>query len=291
MNEFEDAHRGDRVFILGNGPSLNKVPFEKLTDEYTIALNRIDLLYDKVSWRPTYYVVHDFAYETDDVVYEALKKSVRSNLENDTTLFLSEPAKEHFGERDEIYYFNSIKKTHEQKTEALRYKNIGNLWSKNITEVIYQFGSTISIAAQIASYMGFDEIYFIGCDLFEEHRPYMLFKSGNDPHNYVTTNSTLHNAKEFILDSSSPIKSVINGVAYKFWKLTPLQMVNDPNHFSNDYAVSYNVKHKREANKKMSQTHQVIKIAGEKYGFDVKNATIGGYLEVYDRVDIHNIVN
>lgn len=41
------------ILIVGNGPSLNKTPLDKIRDEYvSIGMNKINLIYQKVKWRP-----------------------------------------------------------------------------------------------------------------------------------------------------------------------------------------------------------------------------------------------
>ena len=41
------------VLIVGNGPSLNKTPLEKVNNSFvSIGMNKINLIYDKSSWRP-----------------------------------------------------------------------------------------------------------------------------------------------------------------------------------------------------------------------------------------------
>jgi hypothetical protein len=37
--------------------------------------------------------------------------------------------------------------------------------------------------------------------------------------------------------------------------------------------------------------HQVVKLASEEYGFEVYNATPGGYLDTYDRVDLRDVLS
>lgn len=48
--------QGDKIIILCNGPSLNKVDFEQLAQSGvdTIGLNKINLLFDRTTFRPTY---------------------------------------------------------------------------------------------------------------------------------------------------------------------------------------------------------------------------------------------
>ena len=49
-----------RAFVLGNGPSLNDVPFDRLKNEFTIGMNRIHLMIHKnPHWMPSVYVKTD----------------------------------------------------------------------------------------------------------------------------------------------------------------------------------------------------------------------------------------
>lgn len=48
-----------KVFILGTGRSLRTVNLDLLKGQFSIACNRINLLYDKFEWRPDVYVYED----------------------------------------------------------------------------------------------------------------------------------------------------------------------------------------------------------------------------------------
>ncbi|MEL7474404.1 MAG: hypothetical protein AAGK04_13885, partial [Planctomycetota bacterium] len=65
LAQLKNKHRGERIFILGNGPSLNRTPLHQLKDEYTFATNRIHLLYDRIDWRPSFYTTVDFRVAPD----------------------------------------------------------------------------------------------------------------------------------------------------------------------------------------------------------------------------------
>ena len=57
FEKYKDCHKGQRVFLIANGPSLADTNLNLLKDEVTIAMNRISLIYDKnPDWRPTYYL-------------------------------------------------------------------------------------------------------------------------------------------------------------------------------------------------------------------------------------------
>ncbi len=47
------------AIILGNGPSLNHTPLHILGGEQVWATNRAYLLFDRIAWRPSHYVVVD----------------------------------------------------------------------------------------------------------------------------------------------------------------------------------------------------------------------------------------
>ena len=55
LRSLHNIHRGKRIFIIGNGPSLNRTPLEKLEGEFTFGVNRIYMLFDRIKWRPTFY--------------------------------------------------------------------------------------------------------------------------------------------------------------------------------------------------------------------------------------------
>jgi len=55
-SDLAGAFAGERLFLIGNEPSLADTPLDALQDEYLMAMNRIDLIYDAVDWRPDFYI-------------------------------------------------------------------------------------------------------------------------------------------------------------------------------------------------------------------------------------------
>ena len=45
LGALKDKHKGERCFIIGNGPSLKQTDLTKLKNEYTFGLNRIYLAF------------------------------------------------------------------------------------------------------------------------------------------------------------------------------------------------------------------------------------------------------
>ncbi|MEO0487298.1 MAG: 6-hydroxymethylpterin diphosphokinase MptE-like protein [Pseudomonadota bacterium] len=48
----KDKHKGKPMLVVGNGPSLNKTPFDEFAHVPSIGMNKIDLLFEKTVWRP-----------------------------------------------------------------------------------------------------------------------------------------------------------------------------------------------------------------------------------------------
>jgi hypothetical protein len=59
LEMFRDKFAGRRAFIIGNGPSLNKVDLTKLKNEITFGVNSIFYNFDRMGFKPTFYVVED----------------------------------------------------------------------------------------------------------------------------------------------------------------------------------------------------------------------------------------
>ena len=57
LETFKNCLSGRKVIIMGNGPSLRKVDFNKLesSDVVTFCTNRINLIFKKTHWRPCFY--------------------------------------------------------------------------------------------------------------------------------------------------------------------------------------------------------------------------------------------
>jgi glycosyltransferase involved in cell wall biosynthesis len=60
LRDLRNRHAGERVFILGNGPSLTECNLSLLADEFTFGVNKIHLLFDRIDWRPDFYTLLDW---------------------------------------------------------------------------------------------------------------------------------------------------------------------------------------------------------------------------------------
>jgi hypothetical protein len=149
--QFQGKYAGQRCFLIGNGPSLRA---EDLTAIHnagipTFAFNRVYNIFDRTPWRPTFYISQDekmLAGCADTV--SALELPVKFipiqlNWWHDIAI-------------NDARYFNILP----QNTED----PMAFGFSDDIAVGIYNSSTGMYTAAQIAVYMGFTEIYFIGVD-------------------------------------------------------------------------------------------------------------------------------
>lgn len=305
IQDFENIHSGERVFIFGNGPSLENTPLKKLNNECTIALNKISKIYDTTEWRPSYYVFHDavhskynnygiegFVSEVSDDTMLSVKRSIDLGIPS----FLSLPAEKMFNfDEKNIYYYQPETYGGDDQRHIIANDEIDEIWSDDISEYIPCFASTITVAAQIASYMGFNKVYFVGCDLYEptiEQRS--IYPEADHPLSFdFKYNSEIINLIDLMRRSDLRMKTMANAFDHKIKTIIPnwimtQSLISDRTHFN-----GYNTDSERSAislNKQMRRAHRFIRSASENRDFEVYNATVGGHLEMHERVDLENIL-
>ncbi|MEH7380052.1 6-hydroxymethylpterin diphosphokinase MptE-like protein [Bacillus sp. JJ1533] len=140
--KLKNKYNGKRCFIIGNGPSLMPEDLEMLKGEITFASNKIYKIFNKTTWRPTFYMV------VDTIVLEENLKEI--NLVEAKTKFTLSCYKQLFNA--DIYFNNNLNKD-----------KLGS-FSNNIMESLYSSGTVSYHLLQIAHYMGFSEVYLLGHD-------------------------------------------------------------------------------------------------------------------------------
>ena len=143
IKRFEGIHKGERCFIVANGPSLLNTNLDLLAHEITFGLNRIYLNFDRSSFRPTYYV------SVNELILEQFAREI-SKL--DMPKFLNWNRRSFYGSPN-------------SKTVYLKSKMVlRDSFQYNLTDSLV-FGATVTfVALQIAYYMGFRKVIIIGLD-------------------------------------------------------------------------------------------------------------------------------
>ncbi len=164
--ELREYKTSDKCYICGNGPSLKKVNLEDL-DGDTIVMNDHWRIAGNYKATPTYYIVNDEAYGMD--AFKERMQGVLDCFPDIPHLFASNIGRAidaKFSDAStNIYYYNPIGRTFKHTYEI------------DFTKVTYCVWNVVTTAIELAVYLGYKEIYLIGCD-------YSLFASKYMTHAY-----------------------------------------------------------------------------------------------------------
>lgn len=158
VRKLKNKHKGQRCFIIGNGPSLRAQDLDLLKDEICFGANRIYEIYKDTEWRATYYCVQD-----NDMAVEMAENASRA-IDNSAFTFIR------------ALTYKKIKGLYRKYKEKMAFipmytqlfpilAQVTDIkFSDNAGRNIYD-GSTVTyMSMQLAAYMGFSEIYLLGVD-------------------------------------------------------------------------------------------------------------------------------
>ena len=150
-----------RVFVVGNGPSLNETPLELLRDEISWGVNRIHLIYPRTEWRPTHITFAEMTAggaEWFPKIWESVKANPQAKryARDDAWWWTDEMP-------DDVVRFNAC--THHDLRHELPGEEFDKVPDDWHFPQICKFGGSIPMTIQLAVQEGFDPVYLIGCDL------------------------------------------------------------------------------------------------------------------------------
>lgn len=205
----KDKYKGQRGFVIANGPSLKITDLDKLSNEINIASNKIYLAFNQTNWRPTYYTVCD----------EVLAYKIGKEVQN-YNLIIHAPINigVNFPGCD-IFYWKSLPAP----------KNLpnGNMkFSADLTQGAYGGYSITYQNIQLAAHLGLNPIYLLGCDHSykgeEDKRKIGIIK--NDQNNHFIKNYRLPGEKV----NAAPIErmTIAHCHAKEYAKKNNIQIIN-----------------------------------------------------------------
>lgn len=159
---FKDLHSGKRCFILGNGPSLRSVNMKSLENEYVFSVNNFSSVPDCEEAKTNFHLWADLSffcmrddqkYKLDELLdnYDRIAKmSPICFLPDQAVSFVT---KYELNKKLDIHYFSCFDIVDEKK----------NIYY-DLTKQVTSFATVVQYAIIIAIYMGFTEIYLLGCD-------------------------------------------------------------------------------------------------------------------------------
>ena len=163
--KYRNLHSGQRCFILGTGPSLNKLTpsdIDKLSDEVTFAVNSLYKAPELDKICPTYYTLLDNNYW--GIASYTFTEILRKYSASPPVFITDFRAAAAIPKNTECIYLHAK----HYPTSKMRFDITKNL---SITM------NVVSFSVLCAIYMGFKEIYLLGCD-------YNLFCSRVGTHCY-----------------------------------------------------------------------------------------------------------
>jgi hypothetical protein len=136
-----NGHVGEKAVILCNGPSLLDVDFSSLEGVFTFGLNKINLLFDKTSFRPSLIAaVNPLVIEQNAAFF----------AETQIPLFLDSVAlKLGIPPRKNVSFLH---------TSDFPY------FSRDCSFSVFQGFTVTYVALQLAFHMGFSKVALVGCD-------------------------------------------------------------------------------------------------------------------------------
>ena len=142
MYEMMDIHRGERCFIIGNGPSLKDTDLSKLKGECTFGMNRIYLMFPELGFSTTYFV------SINDLVIEQCAEEIAALPIPKFIAWHSNPYFQRFPD-EMIFLYTTY---------------TGPRFAYDMTRRIWEGATVTNVALQLAFYMGFEQVILIGVD-------------------------------------------------------------------------------------------------------------------------------
>lgn len=237
LYSYKNKHKGQRCFLVGNGPSLQLSDLEGLNKkgEITFGCNLVTKVFGETSWRPDYYFLIDriCAKFQSEEINEAIGEIPLFTNITTYNIFREKP-------KNPVILYNIAKDKYKVKRSPLAY--------------YIPSGSTVmSLMIEMAVYMGFSEIYLIGCDCTSTFSGNTHFIKG-----YTDDKLKARDAKK-IVDRMRRLG---------------IQSDDYEKYFLDGSLNAYTL----------------LKEHAIKHGVTIYNATRGGALEVFDRVDLDDFI-
>jgi hypothetical protein len=222
LSRYRDVHRGQRCFIVGNGPSLKRTDLSLIAGEKSFGTNRIYLAFDELVFRPSYYVC------SNELVVEQCAADIAK---------LSMPKFIGWHNRELLEFTDDL-------TFLWTRCGLRSWFFTDLTEGCWEGSTVTMVCIQLAYYMGFSEVVLVGVDHSYEYQ--------GRPHEAVVSQG------------------------------------DDPNHFNTNYFGKGFRWHLPDlAGSELS--YRVAKHMFEQDGRRIVDATIGGKLEVFEKVDYYGL--
>jgi hypothetical protein len=221
----KDVHKGQRAFIIGNGPSLKQTDLTKLKNEFTFGMNRIYLLFPELGFSTTYFC------SINDLVIEQFSADI---LALPMPKFLAWRSHRHFDPQLPINQLPTFVYT----------TYTGPRFAPDVSGRVWEGATVTNLALQLAFHMGFEQVILIGVD-----------------HNFTSKGD----ANKIVVSQG-----------------------DDPNHVSPNY-FGKGIKWQLPDLDTSEIGYTFARDAYQKAGRKVLDATVGGKLTIFPKVDYNSL--
>lgn len=166
--KFKDKHKGERCFILATGPSIKTQDLSLLQHETCIGVSQFFFHEQIDTIRPEYHVLAPFhapfKFDACRKIFEGLKHAYSWPVDCFLGYFPYEYSTYDFLQANNELTPQNTHYINYTGADQLDEKNVNSPLRWDICQIPFSARTVVYSAVQVATYMGFQEIYLLGCD-------------------------------------------------------------------------------------------------------------------------------
>ena len=257
LEKFKNIHEGKRCFLIGNGPSLRVEDLAIIAQhgDISFAANKIYKYYSQTAWRPNYFFAvdpHFISQNGDELATIEQTKFLPQNISDLVTPGML--AK--ITSSNNVNLFMDRYLEYDPVKMAFRpaydfFNEEYPSFSEDAAKFVYEGFTVVYLMMQWAAYMGFTEIYLLGVD-----------------HSFK---NTCNYFEQFVFPQTFSPEKGTDHFCDNYHKAG--ELVSVPDMHANEMAYEKAEQYSRE------------------HGFRIYNATRGGNLEIFERVDFDELMS
>ena len=181
LRPYKNIHQGERVFMIGCGPSLSQTNLDLIADQWSFSMNRIAMIYGDTRWRPSYYLycstnVNDKKW--GKVWIESIRQAInapgtKSFIWDKFGTQITQPGLLAFP----IVWIRCMTERRLDPPE--------NTFPVDAVARLDKSGTTMNPALQLCVYMGFKQIILVGADV--NYKSTDCKEGSSDPNHFDPT--------------------------------------------------------------------------------------------------------
>lgn len=256
--ELKNKHAGRRCFIIGSGPSIADTDLPRLSREYTFVVNEFEKNEQYLSLAPKFHIISESNYFTEGGPEYWLSRFKEKDryIPVDTTMIIN------LGARSFVQKYGLFKqhRVYYVGTQGIFTENLP--FNINLDRYVPQPKNSVLMCMITATWMGFDEIYLLGCEHSFLAQPLGQNKSLSFSHSYDDEISKLDKVSDEILKKYITLKEL--SFNYEMNMQSILQLFRN-------YRLFYTKAHR---------SHPTLKIF---------NATPNSFLDIFPLINFEDI--